>query len=207
MRFIFFFFFSSWTGWSVHSYHSSFLSVECVLQSWPDLSVSFGNGECFSSFTCSLDSSEFADEGDFKCSGDLYAVDSVLKTEGSTYLPWSCKPLAGGTVLLPGQRWYLPITVTCTCTDSWIFTSPLCLLEVSFTIYILWKSDNWTKSKFKNLWDDSSCDFFFPLSFRPDCCKTFTFVWFSKWWFLLMTWSCSTFILFFSTMQCPNPAT
>lgn len=150
---------------------------------------------------------EFADEGDFKCSGDLYAVDSVLKTEGSTYLPWSCKPLAGGTVLLPGQRWYLAITVTCTCTDSWIFASPLCLLEVSFTIYILWKSDNWTKSKFKNLWDDSSCDFFSPLSFRPDCCKTFTFVWFSEWWFLLMTWSCSTFILFFCTMQCPNPDT
>lgn len=110
-------------------------SLECVLQSWPTCFMwkwkMFFFLYLFPGFLF-----EFADEGDFKCSGDLYAVDTVLKTEGSTNLSRSCKPLAGGSVLLPGLRWYLPIAVTCTCTESWIFKSPFCLFEVSFTVYI-----------------------------------------------------------------------
>lgn len=88
-------------------------------------------------------------------------------------------------------------------------------LQISFlliwsfihSIYILRKSDNWTKSKLKNLWDDSSCNIFSPLSFEPDCCKILTFVLFSEWCFLLMTCSCSEFILFFSTVRYSSSAT
>lgn len=149
-------------GWSAYSNHSSFLCGVCTsILTWSKCFIwkwrMFFFIYLFPGFL-----SEFAGESDFKCCGDLYAVDAVLKTEGSTHLSMSCKPLSGGSVLLPALRWCLPITVTHTCTDSWIFKSPFCLLEVSFTVYILRISDNWRKSKLKNLWDDSSCNIFFP---------------------------------------------
>lgn len=88
------------------------------------------------------------------------------------------------------------LTVTCTCTDSWTFKCSFCLFEVLFTIYVLRKSDNWTKSKLKIYGDDSSCNVFFLLAFRPNCCETFTFVLFSEGCFPLMTCSCFEFIFF-----------
>lgn len=40
-------------------------------------------------------------------------MDTALKTEGNTHMSRSSKPLAGGSVLLPGVRCCLPIAVTC----------------------------------------------------------------------------------------------
>lgn len=148
---------------------------------------------------------EFVDEGDFKCSDDLWSMDTVLKTEGSTHMPRSWKPLSGGSVLLPGVRWNLPITVTCTCADSWIFKCSFCLFEVLFTIYILRKPDNWTKSKLKIYRDDSSCNIFF-LHSDQTAVELLHLSYFLK----DVSYSRLAVVLslsLFNTMQCPDTAT
>lgn len=128
----------------------------------------------------------------------------------------SCKPLAGGSAFLQCLRWNLPVTVTCTCTDSWIFRSPFCLWEVSFTRCILKKSDNWTKSKLKKNGEMIAAGIF--SCFHSDQTisrllhlyitvhSLYVHCTFSEWCFLLMTCSCSQFILLFSSVQCPSPA-
>lgn len=147
---------------------------------------------------------EFASEGDFKCSGDLHDVDTVLKAEGSTHSPdhaslWQmavcfCLKWDGAfpvqslaPVQTPGSSNLLP---ACLKFHSQCISSGNQLTEQRASLIC----ETITAATFSHFRSDQTC-------------KTSTFLLFSELRFLLMPCSCSEFILIFSTVQCPNPAT